>query len=142
MKADARKRQIIQIKAASRTVFGDDDDAARDCYESITGRRSCREMTDAQLRQVGDYLAKASGHKPDRPISLRPNSSSDLARVLSDFAAKAPPRGWRLNPLQTTIPWKHIGLDHPVPFAHLDRDQQDRLHRWCRAAWGRRRASA
>lgn len=95
MTGDARARQIRQIKVAARALFAADEAAERDCYAAITGVRSCRAMTDAQLRQVGDYLARATGHKPDRPIALRPSSSSALAARLAPSGSRftAEPEG-------------------------------------------------
>lgn len=136
MNRDARNRQLRQIKAAGRSIFRGDEAAERDCYESLTGKRSCRLMTDAELRQVGDYLARASGHKPDKPVTFAPSSSRDLALVLADYQRRDPPPGWRLNPLRTRKVWRQtLGLESSVPFEHLTSAQQDRLHRFCRKAW-------
>jgi len=137
VKRDARIRQIVQIKAASRRLFGADEDAMRDCYQSVTGVRFVRTMTDAQLRQLGDYLARATGHKPGRPFALRPGSSLDLARELAEYADREPPRGWRINPLKTLMLWRQtLGLAEAVPFAHLDSNQQTRLFRRVKAIYG------
>jgi len=136
MNRAARSRQIRQIKAAARTLFRADEAAERDCYEQVTGARSCRAMTGAQLRQLGDYLARASGHKPGRPIHLAPDSSRDLALILRDYERREPPPGWRINPLKARAIWRRLlGMDRPAPFEHLETAQQDRLHRFCRSAW-------
>ena len=137
MKKDARVRQLQQIKIASRRLFRDDEDAMRDCYESVTGRRFCRAMTDAQLRQLGDYLARATGHKPGRRFALRQGSSLDLAARLRDYERREPPAGWRLNPLATRKIWREtLGRDEAVPFEHLDSREQSALFRRLKAIYG------
>lgn len=136
----SRAAQLRQIKAAARALFDGDEAAERDCYAAITGLRYCRAMSAAQLRQVGDYLARATGHKPDRPIAFRPSSSADLASRLDALAAAPPPGTWRINPLRTERLFRaQTGLD-PCPFAHLGSDQQAALYRAALTIW--RRAGA
>jgi hypothetical protein len=126
----ARTNQIRQIKAASRALFGDDEQAMRDCYEQVTSERSCSAMTDAQLRQLGDYLAKATGHNSTRKIALRPNCSIDLAERLERAAGWPVPTGWRLHPLGTRKVWlTHTGRRDACPFEHLDLGDQLRLYK-------------
>lgn len=126
----SRTNQIRQIKAASRALFGDDEQAMRDCYEQVVSARSCSAMTDAQLRQLGDYLAKATGHKSDRKVALRPNCSLDLAERLERAAAWPVPNGWRLHPLGTRKVWlTHTGRRDACAFEHLDLGDQLRLYR-------------
>lgn len=126
----SRNNQLRQIKAAARTLFARDEEGERALYLRLTGTAYCRCMTDAQLRQVGDYLARASGHKPDKKVSLRPNSSLDLVARLEAFRARPAPAGWDYHPLDTRMLWRRAtGSENAVPFAHLDRAQQSRLHR-------------
>lgn len=126
----ARNAQIRQIKAASRALFGDDEQAMRACYQQVTSERSCSAMTDAQLRQLGDYLAKATGHKSDRRIALRPNCSLDLAERLDRARGWPIPTGWRLHPLGTRKVWlTHTGRRDACAFEHLDLGDQLRLYK-------------
>lgn len=126
----SRNAQIGQIKAASKALFGDDEGAMRDCYAQVTGVRACREMTDGQLRQLGDYLAKATGHNSTRKIALRPNCSLDLAERLGRAAQWPTPNGWRLHPLGTRKVWlTHTGRRDACPFEHLDMGDQLRLYK-------------
>ncbi len=137
MTPDTRNRQIRMIKAAGRTIFKGDEDAERDLYETITRKRRCSEMTDAELRQVGDYLARATGYQPERRVSFRSCSSADLAHRLDQIAAAPAPGTWRINPLRTTAFFRqHTGADL-CPHAHLDSAQQSRLYRAAIAVWRR-----
>lgn len=143
MTPESRNRQLRQIKAAGKEFFRDESGAysealEREAYCRLTGTTHCRCMTDAQLRQVGDYLARGTGHKPDKKVALRPSSSMDLVARLEAFDARPAPAGWRLHPLRTRLLWKRCtGLESAVPFAHLDTAQQNRLHRALIAIWNR-----
>jgi len=137
MNKAARSRQIRQIKAASASMFDGDEDAMRDCYEQVTGQRFCRDMADAELRQLGNYLAKATGHKPQRKVTLRPGGSLDLAEMLAKYAGREPPGTWRENPLKLDFFYRRVlGRSRPASFEHLTRAEQDKLHRACRKIWG------
>lgn len=142
MTPTSRNAQLRQIKAAGRAFFLDESGAysetlERACYLRLTGTTHCRCMTDAQLRQVGDYLARGTGHKPDRKVALRPSSSTDLVSRLEAFRARPAPRGWNLHPLDTKMVWNRATGGDAVPFGHLDSAQQTRLHRALIAIYGR-----
>ena len=136
MNPSSRSRQIRQIKAAGAALLDGDEQAQRDLYEKLTGVRSCTAMTDAQLRQVGDYLARATGHKPDKRVAFRASSSVDLAERLREFERREAPPGWKMNPLRTRMLWKRCtGSDSAVPFEHLTSAQQSRLFRAVKAIY-------
>lgn len=127
---ESRNAQLRQIKAASRVLFEADEAAMRACYAQVTGVERCRDMTDAQLRQLGDYMARATGHKPDRKVALRTHCSLDLARLLGVAASWPVPTGWRHHPLWTRKVWRtHTGRSEAVPFEHLDLGDQLRLYK-------------
>jgi len=139
MNAAARSRQIRQVKAAARALWDGDEAAERDTYEALTGLRRVSEMSDAQLCQVGDYMAAATGRRPTSgagPVPLRPNSSGHLSGRLARYAALPAPGGWKLNPLTVAAFWRRQGVDGPRPWAHLDRAEQHKLHRAAVAMWG------
>lgn len=49
--------------------LGLDDDTRRDVYERVTGKRSAREMTPAEVRRVLDELNRLAGTKPSsKPV--------------------------------------------------------------------------
>ncbi|MBX3352127.1 MAG: hypothetical protein KF684_04280 [Phycisphaeraceae bacterium] len=127
---ESRNNQLRQIKAASRVLFDTDEAAMRACYLQVTGVERCRDMTDAQLRQLGDYMARATGHKPGRKVALRTSCSLDLADRLAKASSWPVPTGWRHHPLWTRKVWRtHTGRDTAVPFEHLDTGDQLRLYK-------------
>lgn len=143
MTPSSRNNQLRQIKAAGRAFFLDEsgaysEDLERACYMRLTGTTHCRCMTDAQLRQVGDYLARGTGHKPERKVALRPSSSSDLVARLEAFRRRPPPAGWNYHPLDIRMVWSRAtGSDTAIPFAHLDSKAQTRLYRALVAIYAR-----
>ncbi|BAE50556.1 regulatory protein GemA [Paramagnetospirillum magneticum] len=75
----ARRALNAAIHAAAKAK-GLDDDAYRDMLEVQTGKRSAKDCTDAQLRQVLDHLN--GGTRNPAPASAAQSPHAKLARAL------------------------------------------------------------
>lgn len=136
MTSEQRRKVIAAIHAAAARVFQDDEDR-RAFMDNRTGKRSCSEMTGAELGLVLDWINYLGGLRSDRPpmrVDGATASQVDELERLRGF----PPRGFAVSPL-TSPDWiartlgrePPLGPDGRVHFEMLDRGEATRLL----AAW-------
>jgi hypothetical protein len=95
--------QIGRIHAAqSRLAL--DDSGYRELLESLTGCRSCTEMTDRQVNHALDWLNYISGRRARQPLSFDRRAASDChanhVRLCTAVSQIVPP-GYEKSPLRS-----------------------------------------
>lgn len=84
MSKDPLKKKQLAIIHIGKKKLGLDDDTYRDMLEALTGKRSCSNMTPAELRKVIAEMDKDSGgrvYQPRTVIKAAPEKSPMLKKV-------------------------------------------------------------
>jgi phage gp16-like protein len=117
MDRKTRNQQLARIHIL-KAELGMDDDRYRDFLEGLTGKRSCGDMSDAQVNHVLDWMMYLAG-KRAKPRQLSGQgealSKGHLLAKAEALARQAPPDGWSVNPIRSSKFMARV-VGRPVAF--------------------------
>lgn len=121
MNAIQRRKQLGRIHQAAKQL-GLKGDAYRDLLASLTGQRSCKELTDSQINHVLDWLFFMTGRRHQQPKTFDRTGSNahvNLVRVCYALANSIPP-GFSRPPMRSQTWQERTCGRHAAFFEELD----------------------
>ncbi|MDE0109930.1 MAG: DUF1018 domain-containing protein [Bryobacterales bacterium] len=104
-----RRSDLAKIHLGAKQLVGDDEEARRDMFEAVTGKRSAAKLDEDERREVLKHLV-ACGAKFERPAGPAPSDADDPGGPAARKVPRPRPRPALVQPIKTI---DALCINHP-----------------------------